>query len=266
MNNYRICIPSFNRPEIIKTKTLKLLEKYNIEFNIIDIFIENEEQFDLYYENLKDNVKYHDLNLIITDTKGIKEKRNFIRNYYYHYEDCEFICSIDDDIDELCIKVDDKKIKPIDNLNEVIINNFVYTKKLNLNIWGVSAYHNPFFLQDKISTNLKYICGAFFGFIVDKKKEILQTNFNHYEDFEFSILHFIRDGGVVRFNNICIITKYFGDGGINESYNGLENRKLDMKKSGEKFVEMYPEYSRLIQKKYGFDIRLKPIKSKNFNL
>ena len=257
--NYKICIPSFNRPEIIKTKTLKLLDNYNIPFNIIDIFIENQEQYDLYYENLKNDEKYHDLNLIITDTKGIKEKRNFIRNYYY-YEDHNFICCIDDDIDEICVKVDDKKIKPVDDLDKLIIDNFLYTKKLNLNCWGVSAYHNPFFLKNNVSTNLKYICGAFFGFVVDKKKEVLQTKFNRYEDFEFSILHFLRDGGVVRFNNICIITKYFGDGGINQSYNGLENRKKDMEIAGNKFIELYPQYSRLIKKKYGYDIRLKPIK------
>ena len=38
MKNYRIAIPSYNRPEIIKTKTLALLESYNIPFENKDLF------------------------------------------------------------------------------------------------------------------------------------------------------------------------------------------------------------------------------------
>lgn len=258
--NYRIAIPSFNRPQIIKNKTLKLLEEYKIPFDIIDVFIENQYQYDLYYESMVDNEIYHDLNLIITDTKGIGEKRNFIRNYYFHMYSRYVLC-IDDDLDQICEKVNDKSIEPIKDLNKMIIENFEITEKQNLNIWGVSAYHNPFFLKDNMTTNLKYICGAFYGLIIDKNKKPLQTKFNHYEDFEFSILHFQRDGGTVRFNKYCLITKYFGEGGINESYGGLQNRKKDMEVAGKKFILLYSDYSRLIEKKYGFDIRLKPLKS-----
>jgi len=248
---FRVAIPSFKRVDILKEKTLKLLEKYNIDFNIIDLFLENENQFDIYYEALECNLKYHDINIIITDTEGIGAKRNFIRNYYREYTDQENILCIDDDIEKIFIM--DKEIQ---DLKSFINKSFIITREKGLNIWGVSAYHNPFFMKDNITTNLKYICGAFFGLVIDRKKEILQTGFNHYEDFEFTILHFIRDNGVVRFNNIAIKTKYFGEGGINESYGGRENRKKDMKEAGFRFLDKYKKYCRLIQKNYGYDIRL----------
>ena len=79
MINYRIAIPSYNRPENIKKKTLQLLEKYDISFDKIDLFLENQEQYDLYFEFMVEEIKYHDINLIICDTFGIKQKRNCIK-------------------------------------------------------------------------------------------------------------------------------------------------------------------------------------------
>ena len=256
MKNYRVAIPSFNRPQIIKDKTLALLEFYHISFESIDLFLENQDQYDLYYENMLDD-KYLGINVIITDTMGIRDKRNYIRWYYKELTDFTYIFCIDDDIQEICVKIDDKTIKPVEDLDSLICNCFFATEIRKLNIWGVNGCHNPFFLKDTISTKLKYICGAFFGIIINRKKKILQTSYHHYEDFDFSVQHFIRDGGVVRFNNLCIKTKYFGEGGINESYGGLDNRKKDMKVAGLRFINQYPKYARLIEKKYGWDIRLK---------
>lgn len=258
MKNYRIAIPSFNRPEVIKNKTLALLESYNIPFENIDLFLENDEQYEKYYTSLNSD-KYQSINPIITYTKGIGLKRNYIRWHYKENTDYTHIFCIDDDIDSICEKIDDKTIRPVEDLDSEIVNCFFSTEVRKLNIWGVNGCHNPFFLKDSVSTNLKYICGAFFGIIIDRKsnKKILQTSYDHYEDFDFSVQHFIRDGGVVRFNKLCIKTKYFGEGGINESYGGLIKRKNDMKIAGFRFISEYGNYARLIEKDYGFDIRLK---------
>ena len=270
MKNYRIAIPSYNRPEIIKTKTLALLESYNIPFENIDLFLENDEQYEKYLNTLNED-KYQSINAIITYTKGIGLKRNYIRWHYYTNTNYTYVFCIDDDIDEVCEKVDDKKIKKVDDLDSLICNCFFATEVRHLNIWGVNAFHNPFFMKDTITTNLKYICGAFFGIIIDRKssagrkaKKIIQTTYNHFEDFDFSVQHFKRDGGVVRFNKLCIKTKYFGEGGINESYGGLDKRKKDMEVAGQKFIQQYSQYAKLIKKDYGYDIRLRPVKKIDF--
>ena len=39
------------------------------------------------------------------------------------------------------------------------------TKKRNLKFWGICGFNNAFFMKDKITTNLKYIIGAFCGLV-----------------------------------------------------------------------------------------------------
>ncbi len=252
--DYKICIPTFNRPKILRERTVDLLRRTNGYFLLhkVILFFENEEQVSLYLDAFEDEwwKKWISSRKVITNTEGIGAKRNFIRKYAKDEKLVNVFC-IDDDIDEFYFFED-----PVQDLDDFLQTAFKETKKKKLNCWGVSAFHNPFYLKDNTTTNLKYICGAFYGFIVDQDKPVLQTSYNHYEDFEFSILHFIRDGGVLRYNGYAIKTKYFGEGGINQSYGGLENRKKDMKEAGERFVSEYPNYSRLIEKKYGFDIRL----------
>lgn len=170
----RIAIPSFKRVDKLQEKTLKLLDRFDFDFHLIDLFLENQEQYDLYYEALESEDKYHCINVIITDTIGIGEKRNFIRNYYRDNTEAENIFCIDDDIDNIYVME-----KPIDDLKKFVNDAFRITREKGLNIWGVSPYHNPFYMKDNITTNLRYVIGCFYGLIVDRNKEVLQTGFNH---------------------------------------------------------------------------------------
>ena len=245
--NYRIAIPSYNRIDKLLNKTLKLLKNYKIDDAKIDIFLENEEQFDIYNKNLEDNY-----NIIITNTTGIGDKRNYLRNYYSNINFCKYVLFIDDDIDKI-VDMNNE----LENLDEFIKLAFNKTNELGLKFWGVCGYNNSFFLKDKITTDLKYIIGAFCGLINHADDTPLSTTFDHFEDYDFSIQHYIRDNGIVRFNNIGLSTKYFGCGGITDSYGGLEKRRLATKEGGEKLVEKYPKCCSLYEKKNYYNIRLK---------
>jgi len=249
MVNYRIVIPSYKRANILKDKTLKLLEQHNIDPMNIDILIATPSEGKEYKLVLPK--KYHKC-IIYHYQKGIGAVRNFIQGYYKYETKVKYLVSIDDDIDKI-LDWD----KPIKNLDEFINDMFVETEIRKLCLWGVSAYHNTFYMKKDISTNLKYICGAFFGLIIDRKKHDIQTEFDHFEDFAFSCEYFIRDGGVVRNNGVALVTKYFEQkGGICESYGGLENRKKDMKIGSQHFNNRYGDMCRIIEKAYGFDVRL----------
>ncbi len=52
MIDYRICIPSYKRPTIIKDRTLKLLERIGIPSEGIDIIVETEPMAQEYNESL----------------------------------------------------------------------------------------------------------------------------------------------------------------------------------------------------------------------
>jgi len=246
--DYRIVIPSYARPHILKEKTLALLYNQQIPFEKVDILLGTKEEGEVYREALG---KQYTKNFIYHGQKGIGAVRNWIRWYYKHQTNVKYIVYIDDDIQDIL-----DWQKPIESLQNFIEDIFFETETRKLNLWGISPFHNPFFMKKTITQNLRYICGAFCGEIIDRDKHDIYTEFDHYEDMAFSCEHFLRDGGVVRNNGVAIITKYFGKGGINESYGGLENRKKDMEEASEHFKWRYGDMCRVIEKTYGFDIRL----------
>lgn len=249
MYNYKICIPSYKRPQLIKDYTLKLLDKYYVNKDNIDIIVENEDMKKEYLESLG-----NDYNIIVSDTNGICEKRNFVRHYYQHETDVKYLVCIDDDIENL---IDyDVPLTPI-GFEKTIQTGFEECEKNNLYLWGVSPFHNVFFLSKKVSTNLKYICGALFGLIIDRTKDVIYSDLDHYEDFLFTCEHFIRDNGVVRLNWIALKTKYFNPkGGITEWYGGVRARKEAQIKNATYMKDRYGDMCRVIIKKYGYDLRL----------
>ena len=244
--NYKIVIPSLDRAVVLKTKTLFLLKQYNIPNHNIDILLSTKEEGELYKKIIG-----NDYNLIFHGQSGIGAVRNFIKHYYKYNTDLDYLVYIDDDIDAIN-KID----KPVEDLDFFIKNMFDITKNLGFNLWGICCFDNPYFLNESISTNLKYICGGFCGEIIDRSKHDIYTEFDHFEDFAFTCKHFIRDGGVVRNNEYCVIIKNFAEGGIVKSYGGLENRKKDMEKASHYFISRYGSMARIKIKKYGYDIRL----------
>ena len=246
----KIVIPSFKRPKIIKEKTLTFLQKNGILPSEIDIVIEDEDMMEEYIKSL--GMRYR---FIVSGTKGVGEKRNFIRSYYREETDLEEIVCFDDDIDTIT-DID----KPL-NLRQLITMSFIICRQKDICLWGASPYHNTFFMKDspEITYNLKYISGAFFGLVIDRTKYMLHTDIDHGEDFQFSMEHYLRDKGVLRWNHVYVSTKYFEEqGGICESLGGLENRKIQMIENSKYLSERYEGMCSLKIKDYGYDIKLNP--------
>lgn len=248
MIDYKICIPSYKRPKIIREKTIAFLNRLQIPEESLDIIVETEEMANEY--------KIHSPlpNYIVSNTNGIKEKRNFVRNYYQNETSIEYLICIDDDMEDIMDY--DKPITResfIDNLE----NAFNECIEKGLTLFGVSPFHNTFFLKHNTSTTLKYICGAFFGLIINRDYPPIQTTFDHYEDFCFTCQHFCRDSGTLRLNWLALKTKYFNPkGGITEWYGGKEARAEAQATDAERFMTLYPNMARIITKKYGVDLRL----------
>jgi len=156
--NYRIAIPSYNRPKVIRKRTLNyLLDICGIKPAIIDVFVADNEQYNeyKYLEELGIN--------IVIGVRWLHKQRNYIQNYY---NEGDFIMQFDDDIDALKIKRG-KKTEVLKNLEQVIVIGFNECLKNRTKLFGVSAVDNFFFMNGKISTNLKFCVGACFGIIID---------------------------------------------------------------------------------------------------
>jgi len=248
---FEIAIPSYKRPHILQLKTLNLLGRHGIPKNLIKIFVRDKDELDTYISIIGDSY-----NIVINGAKSIGEVRNHLKYYYREETDIDWVLYIDDDIDEIYQYVNEKEVKVIENLEKQIMYCFKRSEEEGARLWGVGPLSNPFFMSNKESTNLKYIIGAFSGEIIDREREMILCDTDHGEDFQFTMEYYLRDGCVLRFNNIAIKTKYFGDGGINESYGGKKNR-LDACEEVMKYLEnRYEGMCKAIEKKWGWDLRL----------
>jgi hypothetical protein len=274
MHKYVIAIPSYQRDNTLKIRTLATLESYNIPTSIIYIFVANAKEKKKYCDSL--DKSYH--TQIIVGKVGVKNIRMFMSNYF---KEGQKICYIDDDvygIEEAVFNTKSrKKLKEklklkhlkdtpenrkkwkkscqvfvkLKSLDSFLQEGFSVLEKSGDKLFGINPVYNPFFctLKDKknnhISYNLKYIVGALCGVINSKKGEIRHVH--DKEDYERSIRYYLLTGGTPRFNNISIVTKYYKEPGGLQSLGHRDWNKVD--KSAKFLLEAYPDLSSINTKK-----------------
>ena len=182
---------------------------------------------------------------------GIANQRIFIKHYF---KENQQVVSIDDDVEALfkMTNTEPAKLVKITNVDKFFKDAFDRLKKEKLFIWGIYPVRNPFFMQNKVTTGLKFIIGALYGFIVRKTSELEPSiNAEGKEDYEQSILYYKKDGGVLRYNNVTIKTKFLAKGGLGE------DRFAMNKKAAEYLKKTYPELVTIFYRKNGMtEVRL----------
>ena len=114
-------------------------------------------------------------------------------------------------------------------------------------------YSIPFFRNGRkyFTECLSFIAGPFFGIInrpnnnnIKVIREPGQTQ--QTDDVERSILYFIEDGRVIRFNRIAVETKYYvHPGGMGK----LKERLIPMQQAAELLKQRYPNYGTIYTRK-----------------
>tara|TARA_R110000744_G_scaffold139492_2_gene250554 strand:- start:30 stop:809 length:780 start_codon:yes stop_codon:yes gene_type:complete len=247
--NFEIAIPSYNRHSILPKKTLELLNKFEVPHNKIRIFLKTQEELDLYLETCGDDYNYE-----ITGQSGIMATRNYLQVFYHEMND-EFdgVLFMDDDLTNFT-EMGNPISKPFLELVEYF---FEETVRLNARLWAVNALSNPFFMADKVSTNLKYMIGAFKGIVIDRSRDTILCDIGHFEDFQFSCEYFLEDGAVIRFNKYGIETKYFElQGGICGELGGMAERQKEMVLNSAYMIDRYGDMVKLKIKKWGNDLKM----------
>jgi hypothetical protein len=244
MVNYVVAIPTYNRHEVLANKTLKTLMEGNVNKNSVFLFVANKEQYALYENAIPKNM----YNEIIIGKKGITNQRKFIAKYF---PEGQYVISMDDDVEELEILKGDKLIK-LKNVDDFFLHAYDLLKKKNLFIWGIYPVRNPFFMYKNNTTDLRFIIGVTFGFIVRHNK-ILEPSVKAEtkEDYEQTILYFKMDGGVLRFNNITAKTKFNAPG-------GLGTDRYERNKNAAEYLEKkYPNIVTVFKRKNGtYEVKL----------
>ena len=224
----RIAIPSYNRPKTIKKATLNTIR--NIDKSIIDIFVADDEQYKLYLETLG-----NDYNIIIGE-KGMKNIRNFMINYYNEGDE---IFYLDDDIYDF-YKLDNEKLIIMDDILHFIYKGFDVLKKSGAELFGIYPVKNGFFMNNETTTHLTYIVGCTYGCI---NRKSIQLTIDDKEDYERSILYYLNNQKVIRFNYITIKTKYYTEKGGLQSDGMRHWDQVD--KSARYLVDKYPDLCKI---------------------
>jgi hypothetical protein len=238
-SNYVICIPSYRRANFCNEKTLSTLQKHNIDSKSIFVYVANKEEYDTYKNVLNPSL----YNKLVIGKKGLVPQRQFIME---QWPTNKHIVFMDDDVESIDLSLSPMfKKHSLDHFIKKAFETCVQHKSF---IWGVYPVFNPFFRKPRpeLSTDLKYIVGAFYGIINRPSLNSLKltiTKLNgQKEDVERTIKYFIHDRIVLRFNKIGFTTKYYGkEGGLGR----FEERLKPMKEACDRLQAKYPEYGKM---------------------
>lgn len=253
--NYNICIPSYGRADILNTQTLATLKTNNINKQLINVYVANEAEYDIYFNVLDKN----NFNELIIGVIGLVEQRQFISDQYPENTNILFL---DDDIKSIDLSLSSR----YQSLDFFVKSAFEECRATNAFIWGVYPVNNPFFRQNRaeMTTCLNYIVGAFYGVVNRLNLPELELSVSlqfggQKEDVERTIKYFIKDGVVVRFNRVGFHTKYYNNvGGLGK----FKDRLLPMKLASEAILKQYPEYGKIFMRKNGmYEFKLKKLKN-----
>jgi hypothetical protein len=245
MSKYIVAIPSYKRENVLPEKTLKTLIDGKVDPRRIHIFVANDSERKKY-----ETIPREMYGAIVVGKPGISRQRRFIIEYF---PENTRVVSIDDDVQGV-FQLDGDKLSKVGNLDKFYENAFSQLEKEKLFIWGVYPVHNPFFMKQKVTTDLKFILGTMYGFINrhdTKLKPSLQCR--EKEDVELSLLYYLKDGGVLRFNQITVKTKFHSEGGLGEK----SERFKDNQDSAEYLAKKYPDLVTIFHRKNGMaEIRM----------
>jgi hypothetical protein len=251
--DYVVAIPTYKRYSQVYEKSIKTLIDGGVNPKKIFIFVANKDE-EREYTNELPKESY---GKIVVGVIGINNQRKFMNNYFKEGTNVLFL---DDDVQKIETIDKDGKFISIKNLDNFIKNAFATCKKYGLYLWGIYPVRNGMFMKARpeLSLGLRFILGTFYGQIIRHSKDLL-TNVPEKEDFENSILHYIKDGGVVRFDHVTLRTKFLNpDGGIAAM---SKDRMASNKLAAMTLEKRYPEYGSAWQRPNGkWEFRLKNLK------
>jgi hypothetical protein len=231
-NNYIVAIPSYKRYNEITRKTLPTLKKGKVPVDKIYVFVASKTEEKLYREKM-DPKTY---GKIVVGKKGLVPQRRYISQYF---PEGTHIVSMDDDVQNMIKLTKDDKLKHIPNLDTFFKRAFFTLKNKNLYLWGVYPVKNNLFMKRKITTDLRFVIGVVHGYINRHDRTLYPSKKSvGKEDIEQSILFYLKDGGVLRFNDITFSTVFNAPGGL-----GTDRYQMN-KNAQEYLVKKYPEIAK----------------------
>jgi hypothetical protein len=164
MQEYVVCIPSYRRPRLCNDLTLTTLATHGIDPARIYVYVADEAEREIYQRTL-DGSKYGTL---VVAVPGIVNIREFIIE---QWPEGTNIVSVDDDIRDVTFGCS----ADYGDMHTFLLTAFEECRRRGAYIWGVYPLSNPFFLRgQELTTDLRYVVGAFYGFINRPRLEAIR--------------------------------------------------------------------------------------------
>lgn len=212
---------------------------------MIHVFIVNDDDEICSYKPIAEK---HGINLYIGPL-GLHHMRNFITGFFP--QGCR-ILNMDDDIkkivymeeDTTVIDVKSSKRYPVYELTGTELVSWIEGAFATLELgqahmFGVYPVRNGYFMKDMpyMTTDLRFCVGTMWGCLNDHD---IRINIEEKEDFERTLLQYVKYGSVHRYNHIAPVTSYYVTPG------GMQSRSMDRsaasKDSCEYLVCTFPKY------------------------
>ena len=245
-----IAIPSYRRATTLRDKTLAVLHGYKIPRNRIHVFVADKDEAASYGATL-DPATYGHLHVA---EPGMAAVRNFITRFFPVGKP---IFNVDDDIRGFLewSPTARRHERPLRDLAAAITAGFAAARRTGYRLFGFYAVPNGFFMKGgPPSTDLKYIIGSVWG-ILNPGPAALTVTIDDKEDYLRSVMMYVLDGGVLRFNNIAPQSAYYKEaGGMQET---RTMKRIDA--SARAMVRAFPDLVTLnLTKKSGMpEVRLR---------
>lgn len=248
-DDWIVAIPSYKRAETLRDKTLTTLREHRIPRARIHVFVANKAEYDTYKATLDPSTYGH---LHIAEP-GMAAVRNYITRFFPVGKQ---IFNMDDDIRGFIEWSEGarRNERPLRDLAGAITRGFREARRTGFRLFGFYPVANGYFMRDGAPTeDLRYIIGAVWGIVNPGK--ILTVTIDDKEDYLRSVIMYLLDGGVLRFNNIAPQTAYYKEpGGMQE-----ERTMNRIDRSARVMVEAFPDLVKInLTKKSGMpEVRLR---------
>lgn len=245
MSKYIIAIPSYHRSDIIQQKTIPLLISRGINPKDIYIFVADKDEEKIYKENIPTNL-YKE---IIVGKKGISYQRNFIIDYF---KEGQYIIFIDDDITNIRVKRNNK-VSDLTDLDKFFKDAYKSLKDENKYLWTTKNMYNPFYknlMKNYAVVGFAEFSGDLMGIINRKSMKIKYTlEEGEGEQLEFLFMYQEKDGGIIRYDNVILITTKLTAGGKTDERGSKEQRVKSLLNNNKKLVKAFPQYIKELNEK-----------------
>jgi len=243
VNGCPIAIPSYRRAETLPVKTWALLERWGVALERVEVFVADAEDETAYRKTLPSEVR------LVRAVPGIQQVRNFI---HCHYPDGERFISIDDDLQDVVERVDDKTTTPLMDFEALCDRGWAACEQTGARLWGVYPVPNPMFMKPRVNRELSYVPGCLYG--VHNAQALLVTT-DDKEDFERSILYYRAHGAIARIEDVALKTRYYKEPGGMQ----VERTAERVRRRAVYLAERYPEFCTLDTKKRSghWEVRLR---------